>query len=141
MCSYNKFGGSWTCENKNLLTTILKGELDFQGYVVSDWNAQHATAGSATAGMDMSMPSDDFGNNVFLWGAALTSTISSGSVPQSRVDDMVTRILASWYLVARIAATPASQVGPPGTAEQVGQTSKEPIRLSPELLLETESCY
>lgn len=68
MCSYNKYGGSWACESQSLLTTLLKEELDFQGYVVSgtsnldpapesqlfifiDWAAQHTTAGSANAGM------------------------------------------------------------------------------------------
>lgn len=51
MCSYNKFGGSWACESQELLTTLLKNELDFQGYVLSDWAAQHTTAGSANAGL------------------------------------------------------------------------------------------
>jgi len=51
MCSYNKFGGSWACESNQLLTTLLKDELDFQGYVLSDWAAQHTTVGSANAGL------------------------------------------------------------------------------------------
>ena len=51
MCSYNKFGGSWSCESNELLTSLLKNELDFQGYVMSDWAAQHTTVGSANAGL------------------------------------------------------------------------------------------
>ncbi|KAM3083025.1 hypothetical protein ACMFMF_002675 [Clarireedia jacksonii] len=51
MCSYNKFNTTWSCENQALLTTLLKNELDFQGYVVSDWAAQHTTVGSANAGL------------------------------------------------------------------------------------------
>ncbi len=35
MCSYNKYSTTWACENKALLTTSFKSELDFQGYVVS----------------------------------------------------------------------------------------------------------
>jgi beta-glucosidase len=35
MCSYNKFNTTWACESKSLLTTLLKDELDFQGYVMS----------------------------------------------------------------------------------------------------------
>lgn len=35
MCSYNKLDSLWACENEALLTSILKDELDFQGYVVS----------------------------------------------------------------------------------------------------------
>ncbi|KAH7310364.1 glycoside hydrolase family 3 protein [Rhexocercosporidium sp. MPI-PUGE-AT-0058] len=101
MCSYNKLNTTWACESKALLTDLLKNELDFQGYVVSDWNAQHTTAGSANAGMDMSMPGDNFGDNKFLWGTALTNALSSNQVPMSRLDDMVTRILAAWYLVGQ----------------------------------------
>ncbi|PVH77153.1 glycoside hydrolase family 3 protein [Cadophora sp. DSE1049] len=101
MCSYNKLNTTWACESKALLTDLLKDELDFQGYVVSDWNAQHTTVGSALAGMDMSMPGDNFGDNKFLWGTALTNALSSNQIPMSRVDDMVTRILAAWYLVGQ----------------------------------------
>ncbi len=52
------------------------------------------------------MPGDNFGNNVFLWGSALTSAVSSGSVPQSRLDDMCTRILASWYFLGQDSGYP-----------------------------------
>ena len=47
----------------------------------------------------MTMPGDGFGNNVFLWGTALQNAVSSGQVPQSRLDDMGKRILAAWYFV------------------------------------------
>jgi beta-glucosidase len=108
MCSYNQVNGSFACENQNLLTKILKNELGFKGYVVSDWNAQHTTAGSANAGMDMTMPGSDFNNppGTILWGSALASAISSGQVSSSRLDDMVTRILAAWYLVGQDSGYP-----------------------------------
>lgn len=51
--------------------------------------------------MDMSMPGDNFGDNKFLWGSALSSALSSNQVPLSRLNDMVTRILASWYLLGQ----------------------------------------
>lgn len=40
MCSYNRVNSSWACENPHTLTSVLKEELGFQGYVMSDWNAQ-----------------------------------------------------------------------------------------------------
>ena len=43
MCSYNKLNNTWACENSHIQNDILKGELDFQGYVMSDWNAQHVS--------------------------------------------------------------------------------------------------
>ena len=57
MCSYNQINGSYACENQHSLTSILKQELDFQGYVMSDWNAQQTTNGAANAGMDVSISS------------------------------------------------------------------------------------
>src|SRR5690349_10500678 len=101
MCSYNRLNGSYACESNQALNVILKGELDFQGWVLSDWAAQHTTTGSANAGMDMSMPGDNFGDNRYLWGSALTNAVSSGQVPQSRVDNMVKRILAAWYYLGQ----------------------------------------
>ncbi|KAF2205249.1 hypothetical protein GQ43DRAFT_446133 [Delitschia confertaspora ATCC 74209] len=101
MCSYNKVNGSWACENSKILNGLLKDELNFQGYVMSDWNAQHTTTGSANAGMDMTMPGSDFNKGNVLWGPALQSAIQSNQVPQSRLDDMVRRILAAWYLVGQ----------------------------------------
>lgn len=46
-----------------------------QGYVVSDWAAQHTTLGSANGGMDMTMPGDNFGDGEFLWSDALVSAV------------------------------------------------------------------
>lgn len=57
----------------------------------------------------MTMPGDGFGDNKFLWGAALTSAVSSGQVPQSRLDDMVTRILSAWYFVGQDIGYPTLQ--------------------------------
>ncbi|KAL2841870.1 glycoside hydrolase superfamily [Aspergillus pseudoustus] len=103
MCSYNKVNGSWACENEEILNGLLKGELGFRGYVVSDWNAQHSTVLSANTGLDMTMPGSDFNTppGSIYWGDNLASAIASGSVPQARLDNMVTRILASWYLTGQ----------------------------------------
>lgn len=106
MCSYNKLNTTWSCESSAVMTSILKNELDFQGFIVSDWAAQHTTTGSANAGMDMSMPGDNFGDNNFLWGPALQSAVTAGSVPLSRLNDMCTRILASWYLLGQDSSYP-----------------------------------
>ena len=49
----------------------------------------------------MTMPGSDFNKGNILWGPQLQSAVQSGRVPQSRLDDMVKRILASWYLVGQ----------------------------------------
>jgi len=40
MCSYNRVNNSYSCQNSKLLNGILKTELGFEGFVVSDWGAQ-----------------------------------------------------------------------------------------------------
>lgn len=97
MCSYNKINGTWACENDSILNGLAKEELGFRGYIMTDWNAQHSTVESAVAGLDLTMPGSDYDGGSVLWGPALQQAVGSGSVSQDRVDDMVTRILASWY--------------------------------------------
>ncbi len=110
MCSYNKINGSWACENKRIMTDLLKDELGFQGYVMSDWNAQHTTNGAANGGMDMTMPGSDYSGKTILWGPQLNSAINSGSVSKARLDDMARRVLASWYYTGQDGSYPAINI-------------------------------
>ncbi len=89
MCSYNKYEGDWACENDWLLNHVLKGNWHYPGFVVSDWEATHSTVKAAKAGLDMQMPGEEH------FGAPLKAAVQSGEVPQSRLDDMVHRILRS----------------------------------------------
>ena len=95
MCSYNRVGGVYACQNRYLLTKILKDELGFKGWVMSDWNATHSTVASARAGMDMEMAASPG----TYYGSALKSAVQSGKVPVSRLNDMVLRILRSMFQV------------------------------------------
>jgi beta-glucosidase len=88
--------------NHHILTDILRGELGFKGFVVSDWEdikklvsvwrvaatEKEATRMAVMAGIDMSMvPSDySFSDN-------LIALVKEGAVPQSRIDEAVRRIL------------------------------------------------
>ncbi|KAI1851572.1 hypothetical protein JX265_012346 [Neoarthrinium moseri] len=110
MCSYNKLNSTWACENDKIINQLLKKELGFQGYVMTDWNAQHTTQQSANAGLDMTMPGSDYNGGTVLWGSKLASAVSSGQVQQSRVDDMVRRILAAWYLTGQSSGYPAINI-------------------------------
>lgn len=99
MCSYNMVNNSYACGNSKMLNGILKDELGFQGFVMSDWLAQQSGMGSALAGLDMSMPGDGLGwvDGKSLWGPHLSRAVLNGSLPVSRLDDMAVRIVASWY--------------------------------------------
>jgi beta-glucosidase len=88
MCSYNRVGGAYACENPATLGDLKSG-MGFTGWVMSDWGATHSTVAAANAGLDMEMPDSTF------FGAVLASAVAAGTVPQARLDDMVGRILVS----------------------------------------------
>jgi beta-glucosidase len=56
MCSYNRLNNSHGCGNSKTLNGLLKTELGFNGFVVSDWFGQYSGVASALAGLDMAMP-------------------------------------------------------------------------------------
>ncbi|KAJ5105382.1 hypothetical protein NUU61_002729 [Penicillium alfredii] len=92
MTAYNDVNSSACSQNSKLLNGILKDELGFQGFVMTDWLGHYSGVGSALAGLDMSMPGDGavplFGDSY--WASELSKSVLNGSVP-------VTRILATWY--------------------------------------------
>ncbi|KAL2814484.1 putative beta-glucosidase F [Aspergillus granulosus] len=99
MIAYNDVNKSACSQNSKLINGILKDELGFQGFVVTDWLAHLGGVSSALAGLDMSMPGDGavplFGNSY--WGYELSRSVLNGTVPVERLNDMVTRILAVWF--------------------------------------------
>lgn len=101
MIAYNAVNGSACAQNSYLINGLLKDELGFQGFVMSDWLAQISGVPSALAGLDMSMPGDINAVPLVLgeslWAYQYTRSILNGSVPVDRLDDSVTRILAAWY--------------------------------------------
>ncbi len=55
MCSYNRLNGPFACGNSDTLKTILRDQLGFKGFVMSDWGAVHSVL-FINAGLDMEMP-------------------------------------------------------------------------------------
>lgn len=56
MTGYNSVNGAHLCENRRLLTDVLKQEFGFDGFVMSDWWGTKSTIKAATAGLDLEMP-------------------------------------------------------------------------------------
>lgn len=86
MCSYNRINNSYGCQNSKMLNGVLKDELGFQGFVVSDWGALHAGYAAAEAGLDMVMP-----NAGVFWAKNLTAAINNGTMNETILDNMATR--------------------------------------------------
>jgi beta-glucosidase len=97
MPSYNSWNGVKCSASHRLLTEILKDELGFQGFLISDYNAldqlapnfKDAIAISINAGMDMAMVPSRYRE----YFTNLKALVEEGKVPMARVDDAVTRIL------------------------------------------------
>lgn len=99
MCSYNRINGSAGCANSYTLNNLLKTELGFQGFVMSDWYATKSGVSSALSGLDMNMPGDNTIGEGSYFGGNLTQAILNGTIPEDRLNDMATRILASYFAV------------------------------------------
>ncbi|KAF2686783.1 glycoside hydrolase family 3 protein [Lentithecium fluviatile CBS 122367] len=101
MCSYNRINGSYGCQNSKALNGLLKEELGFQGYVMSDWTATHSGVASIEAGLDMNMPGGiPFTSaNPSYWGGNLTTAVSNGTLAIERVDDMILRVMTPYYFL------------------------------------------
>lgn len=97
MCSYNRLNNSYGCQNSHLLNGILKTELGFQGFVLTDWGAQHSGVANAEAGMDSAALPEGGNYETGLWGKNLTLAVQNGTLPEHRLDDMVVRVLAGYY--------------------------------------------
>jgi beta-glucosidase len=97
MPSYSSWNGVKCSASKRLLTEILKQELGFEGFLISDYRAinqinpnyKTAVKISINAGMDMGMVPSEYKE----FAADLKELVEEGGVPISRIDDAVTRIL------------------------------------------------
>jgi beta-glucosidase len=97
MISYSSWNGLKDHGNQYLITTVLKGELGFQGIVISDWAGIDQLPGdyasdvrtAINAGIDMVMVPSNY--KTFI--STLRTEVTAGRIPMSRIDDAVTRIL------------------------------------------------
>jgi beta-glucosidase len=107
MCSYNLTNSQYDCENSHLLNDVLKTGWSFPGFVMSDWWGTHSTATAAINGLDQEQPNQQY-------FSTLGQAITSGTVPQSRLDNMAHRILRAMFEVGifdnpqKIQAIPAA---------------------------------
>jgi len=93
MCAYGLVNASFSCQDQPLLTTVLRGQFGFPGFVVSDWGATWSTVASADAGLDIEMPGGLF------YGGALADAVASGAVSSPTIDAMASRILTTMFRI------------------------------------------
>lgn len=101
MVSFSSWNGVRMHAQRHLITDVLKGQMGFQGFVVSDWAGVDqiapdyglAVRTAVNAGVDMVMVPNDYPRFV----RTLTGEVEAGRVPVSRIDDAVRRILTQKF--------------------------------------------
>ena len=98
MASFSSYQGVKMHENKYLINDVLKGELGFSGFVVSDWEALTALSGSdfkedvalaINAGVDMLMEPNNYKESI----NAIVNNVNDGKISEERINEAVSRIL------------------------------------------------
>src|ERR1017187_10566614 len=104
MCSYNRLDGDYACENKYLLTDVLKNAWNFKGFVLSDWGGAHSVEKASATGMDHEQPGWIF------YGDDYKKAVESGKIPATELDDHVHRILRAMFATGVIDDPPQKSV-------------------------------
>jgi beta-glucosidase len=117
MCAFNQVNGIYACQNRLLLTDILKRQLGFDGFVITDFGAAHSTVQSLNNGLDM-----ETGNRQFYTPQTILAAVQSGQVTVATVDEHVHRILRTMFEHGLFEDDPAPSAIP---VEEHGETARE----------------
>ncbi|MDR8075984.1 glycoside hydrolase family 3 C-terminal domain-containing protein [Burkholderia cenocepacia] len=128
MCSYNSVNGFSMCENKHILTDVLRGQWGFSGYVQSDFFAAHSTAGTMLAGLDNEMPGVIIPGVTTWWTPdKLNAALASGAIETSDIDTALARRYTQMFKAGifdrPLVQTPIDTVANGAVAKAIGEQS------------------
>ncbi len=116
MAAYNAVNDVYCCENKFLLTDVLRGILGFKGFVMTDWWAISDDRSSyVNSGLDMNMPGGERWGQQFtgiegsFW-RKISEHVQKGEVPEERITESATRIIATMYELNQMDNFPKTQL-------------------------------
>ncbi len=92
MCSFNQVDGIWACENGDVLSTTLKNDIGFKGWVVTDFGSQHSTAASLQAGLDQELNRPNYYKPI-----SLTYAYTSSLISMAQINDAAFRVVRSHF--------------------------------------------
>ena len=115
MSGYNAVNDTYCSENKFLLTDILRGILDFKGFVMSDWWGIYSDhTDNFNSGLDMNMPGGKYFGNFYgrknsFW-SNLEKYVDENKILEERITESATRIIASMYQMGQIEKFPKTNL-------------------------------
>ncbi|KAK1308365.1 Beta-D-xylosidase 3 [Acorus calamus] len=143
MASYSSWNGVKMHANRYLLTRVLKREMGFMGFIISDWEGvdristppgshyRDSVRAAINAGIDMVMVPHDYPRFI----GDLTDLVNSGEVPMSRIDDAVTRVLRVKFVMGLFEKPMADRsLGPVVGRREHRELAREAVRKSLVLL-------
>jgi beta-glucosidase len=98
MCSYNRLNGPHACENRWLLTRVLRERWGFRGFVIADYGASKHIGSGLRAGLDFEpFPFIDWDGGEVYAPAAVQAAIDAGRTSQAAVDRAIRRLLRTLF--------------------------------------------
>lgn len=104
MCSYNQVNGVYACENGAILNDILKNEIGFTGWVVSDFGAVHSVAPSLNGGLDQ-----ELNRPRYFTPANLYAALDAGEITLEQIDQAAFRVVRA-HIAAGLFEHPLPEV-------------------------------
>jgi beta-glucosidase len=127
MCSYNGVNGTQMCENRHILTDVLRGQWGFKGFVQSDFFAVQSLS-ALRAGMDLEMPGYRLtipGLLTWYTPETLGPALAKGEIAQSDIDRALARRYAQMFRMGifdrPVAQTPIDARGDGAIARAIGE--------------------
>ncbi len=111
MSAYNKLNGTHCSEHPWLLTTVLRDEWGFDGFVISDWFGTHSTGPMLEAQLDLEMPGP-----AQRYGRHLVRAVEAGEVEEALVDRAVANLLRLYERTGALDVDDDRNYGPEGSA-------------------------
>lgn len=109
MSAYNRINGPFCAESEWLLSTVLREQWGFDGFVVSDWFGTRSTAASIRAGLSLEMP----GRGNYYGKTKIAEALASGEIDEAHLDAVATDMLVAMERT--------------GALDGVGQTAEKPL--------------
>src|SRR3954463_7118059 len=117
MCAFNQLNGDYACQNRELLVDILKRELGFKGFVLTDFGAAHSTVASLNTALDR-----ETATRQYYTPETILAAVQSGAVTEATVDEHVHRILRTMFEHGLFEDAPEPSAIP---VEEHGDTARE----------------
>jgi len=97
-----RVNGTHACHNSIIQNGHLKGELNFQGNIMSDWGGTWDSEASVVGGLDLEMPGLNFGGALgTFFDTSLVALVNNGTITQERLEDMAVRVLTPYFALGQ----------------------------------------